>query len=156
MKQSRLAHEFVDIIPEQLREGVLYISLRYSTALHKCCCGCGEEVVTPLTPTDWSLETIGGKVTLDPSIGNWSYACRSHYLIVDSEVIWSGSMSQQAIEHGRAYDRKLKQSYFDAVNHKKALLSDLPLKPETSQNTALAAPTGFWSAVKGLWKKIVG
>ena len=37
MKQERLAHEFVEHIPEQLRGGVIYISMTYATAAHKCC-----------------------------------------------------------------------------------------------------------------------
>src|SRR5712692_8520000 len=27
-------------------------SMAYATVAHKCCCGYGKEVVTPLTPTD--------------------------------------------------------------------------------------------------------
>src|SRR5262245_11511625 len=34
-----LAHEFVEFIPEQLKERTLYISKPYQTAVHKCCCG---------------------------------------------------------------------------------------------------------------------
>ncbi len=33
-------------------ERTLYISIPYVTAAHKCPCGCGEEIVTPLSPTD--------------------------------------------------------------------------------------------------------
>ena len=120
MRQTVLSHQFVEFIPERLEEGVLYISQRYGTAAHKCCCGCGEEVVTPLSPTDWSLLIDGNVMTLRPSIGNWSLACRSHYWIRRSKVIWAGHMSQQQIEHGRAIDRAAKQAYFQAVNRKKA------------------------------------
>ena len=41
---SVIKHEFVDSIPAELVEGTLYISIRYATAVHRCCCGCGEEV----------------------------------------------------------------------------------------------------------------
>ena len=51
-KVERLGHEFVEGIPERLEEGVLYVSILYATAMHLCACGCGREVVTPLTPTD--------------------------------------------------------------------------------------------------------
>ena len=42
---DRLRPEFVDYIPENLDRGVLYISRRYKTATHLCCCGCGREVI---------------------------------------------------------------------------------------------------------------
>lgn len=120
MRRSRLSHQFVEFIPEQLEEGVLYISQRYGTAAHRCCCGCGEEVITPLTPTDWAFQVDGNVVTLHPSIGNWSFTCRSHYWIRRSKVIWAGQMSQPQIERGRAIDRAAKQAYFEAVNRKNA------------------------------------
>jgi len=50
-----IQHKFVGSIPEILEEGVLYISIDYCTAVHKCVCGCGNEVVTPISPTDWEL-----------------------------------------------------------------------------------------------------
>jgi hypothetical protein len=40
-------HRFVEYIPEQLEERTIYISIRFATAVHRCCCGCGREVVTP-------------------------------------------------------------------------------------------------------------
>ena len=46
----RLRHEFVDFVPKRLDDGVLYVSIRFGTAVHRCACGCGEEVVTPLGP----------------------------------------------------------------------------------------------------------
>ena len=56
MKQPTvLAFEFVQAIPEKLEDGTLYVSMDYATVVHKCCCGCGREVVTPLSPTDWKL-----------------------------------------------------------------------------------------------------
>jgi hypothetical protein len=33
----------------------LYVSLEYATAIHACACGCGNEVVTPLSPNGWKL-----------------------------------------------------------------------------------------------------
>ena len=50
-----LRHEFVEFIPDKLVDGVIYVSIPYATVAHKCCCGCGMEVVTPLSPTDWEL-----------------------------------------------------------------------------------------------------
>lgn len=84
---------FVRTIPEHLDEGVLYISKEYATASHKCCCGCGQEVVTPLTREGWNLVQRKKLVSLYPSIGNWQYACQSHYFIKKNKIIWLSSSS---------------------------------------------------------------
>ncbi len=55
MKRQMLKHKFVEYIPDVLEDGMVYISVEYATVTHKCCCGCGREVVTPLSPTDWKL-----------------------------------------------------------------------------------------------------
>ena len=85
---SRIEHQFVDLIPETISEGVLYVSMTYATAIHKCCCGCGNKVVTPLDPNHWMLTFDGQSISLSPSIGNWNYPCRSHYWICRSNVKW--------------------------------------------------------------------
>lgn len=121
MRQTDFSHQIVEFIPERLEEGVLYVSHRYKTVVHKCACGCGEEVVTPLGPTDWSIQIENGTATLYPSIGNWSFACRSHYFMRKGSVIWAGQMSHQQIEHGRALDQKARQLYLKEVNPEKAL-----------------------------------
>ena len=69
MWHTRLEHRFVEHIPEHLEPGVLYVSMKYATAAHSCCCGCGEEVVTPFTPTDWQMIFDGETVSLRPSVG---------------------------------------------------------------------------------------
>lgn len=121
MKQTRFSHHIVEFIPERLEEGTLYVSHRYNTAIHKCACGCGDEVVTPLSPADWSIQIENGKATLDPSIGNWSFPCQSHYFIRKGRVIWAGQMSRWQIERGRALDRKARERYTKEVNREKAL-----------------------------------
>lgn len=127
MRHSQLICRQVELIPEQLEDGVLYISHRYSTAVHRCCCGCGEEVVTPLGPTDWSVRVVAGLATVHPSIGNWSYACRSHYWIRRGKVVWAGSMSGSEIEAGRARDRAAKRAYFDEINREARSPNQSPL-----------------------------
>jgi len=109
-----LRHEFVDLIPEgdDLKEGILYVSMPYATTIHRCCCGCGREVVAPLTPTDWQLIFDGESVTLDPSIGNWSFPCRSHYWIRNDRAEWAFPMSQRQIEAGREHDRIAKRNHY--------------------------------------------
>ena len=114
-QEVTLAHQFVEFIPEELDERTLYISTRFKTAAHNCCCGCGMRVVTPLTPTDWKLDFDGKTVSLYPSIGNWSFPCRSHYWIKRSRVEWAVQWSQAQIERGRAYDRKAKGRFFDTA-----------------------------------------
>ena len=111
-KQSKMVPQYVEFIPEVLSDGILYISRTYKTVVHKCCCGCGEEVVTPLMPTEWTLSTNSSGVSLYPSIGNWSMPCRSHYWIRNSKVIWAGAMSRKQIDQGREYDRQMKEGYF--------------------------------------------
>ena len=110
---SRINHQFVDTIPTELEAGTLYISMAYSTAVHKCCCGCGSEVVTPLSPTDWKLVFDGDTISLDPSIGNWSLDCKSHYWIEESLIKWAPRWSKEEIERGRARDRLAKSQYFE-------------------------------------------
>jgi Family of unknown function (DUF6527) len=112
MKQERLTHEFVESFPEELEQGTLYVSMPYATVAHKCCCGCGNDVITPLSPTDWKLIFDGRKITLDPSIGNWSFPCRSHYWIEGGRVQWSSQWSQKEIAAGRVHDRFKKEQYF--------------------------------------------
>jgi len=112
-RRLKIRHEFVELIPSDLEDEVLYISTEYGTAVHKCFCGCGEKVVTPLTPTDWSVQKHNnGTVSLYPSVGNWGYKCRSHYWIRMGAVLWADQWSQEEIDAGRANDRRRKQIYF--------------------------------------------
>ncbi len=107
-----LKHQFVEFMPEIIEEGILYVSMEYATAIHMCCCGCGNKVVTPLSPTDWKLTYDGRAITLDPSIGNWGFACRSHYWIKGDRVRWSGQWDREEVEAGRRHDRFSKERYF--------------------------------------------
>ncbi|GGZ73370.1 MULTISPECIES: DUF6527 family protein [Streptomyces] len=109
MKPVRLTHEFVHYIPEKLDTGVLYVSLPFTTVIHLCCCGCGSQVVTPLSPTDWRLTFDGASISLNPSIGNWSYPCQSHYWIRDSMVHWAERWTPRQIEAARARDGRSDQ-----------------------------------------------
>jgi len=105
MKIKQIRPESVEFIPAHLEEGVLYISGRYRTAVHKCCCGCGQEVVTPLSAAEWSVKSNGDRVSLWPPIGNWSYPCRSHYVIRDSRVLEAKAMTERQIQRVQANDR---------------------------------------------------
>jgi hypothetical protein len=107
-----LTHEFVEFIPEDMREGTIYVSIPYATVAHRCCCGCGGEVFTPLSPTDWKLIFDGRSISLYPSIGNWSFACQSHYWIERNAVKWDRRWSCEEIEAGRASDALAKGEYY--------------------------------------------
>lgn len=88
MRQEQLECRFEHFIPEVLEEGLLYISMEYSAVLHKCFCGCGSTVSTPLSPSGWKLTYDGKTVTLDPSIGCYQLPCKSHYNIKNNRIIW--------------------------------------------------------------------
>ncbi|RZK25167.1 MAG: hypothetical protein EOO43_06215, partial [Flavobacterium sp.] len=80
--------EFTELIPTEIAEGVIYISIPHCVAIHKCACGCGLEVITPFHPiVGWKLIFDGASITLRPSIGNWNFPCQSHYFITDNEII---------------------------------------------------------------------
>jgi hypothetical protein len=110
-KQIVLTHEFVEFIPDDLKEGTIYISIKFATAVHRCCCGCGKEVVTPLSPTDWKLIYDGKTISLDPSIGNWAFECQSHYWIRNNRVRLAARWSPEEIAAGRIHDRVAKDRY---------------------------------------------
>jgi hypothetical protein len=65
-----------------------------------CCCGCGMRVVTPLSPAQWRFSYDRRDISLDPSIGNWSFHCRSHYWIQDGQIKWARQWSELEIAAG--------------------------------------------------------
>jgi hypothetical protein len=109
---AKVRHQFIDSVPAKLEEGVLYVSMKFRTVMHRCCCGCGSEVVTPLSPTDWKLTFDGVSISLSPSIGNWSLPCRSHYWIQRNVVWWAGDIAEERIAAIRDYDKRLKERYY--------------------------------------------
>lgn len=121
MKQATVIPQFVELMPGQLQDGVLYISEKYGTAIHKCCCGCGQKVVTPLSPAKWQLRRSGDTVTLSPSIGNWNFPCQSHYWIRRNRVEWAGSMTEQQIRRVQERDKCDSQRHIEQVNARKAI-----------------------------------
>ncbi len=139
-KVKILTPEFVDAIPANIEQGKIYISMEFATAVHSCCCGCGMEVVTPFSPTDWKLIFDGVSVSLSPSIGNWSFPCRSHYWVTNNQIRWSGDWSQDQVDAGRAHDIFNKQQKFG----------------ETERNSNSATPRSqqrFWSRLLNWFHK---
>ena len=110
--EIHLKHVFVESAPDQLEDHTLYVSVQYASVIHKCCCGCGREVVTPLSPTDWKLIFDGVSISLRPSIGNWNLPCRSHYWIENSRVYWAEDWSEERIHKGRAAEALAKARYY--------------------------------------------
>jgi hypothetical protein len=117
VKRDSITHEFVEYIPSELEDGTIFISLEYATAVHRCCCGCGNKVVTPLSPTDWKLIFDGETVSLHPSIGNWSFPCQSHYWVRGDKIEWAPTWTRSQIEGGRRADRHAKARHFDETVH---------------------------------------
>jgi Family of unknown function (DUF6527) len=111
--------QFVEFIPENLVIGYIYISERYSTAIHLCCCSCGEEVVTPLSQGEWRLRRDGDKISLWPSIGNWNFTCRSHYIIRNNRIEWAENMTSAQIRAVQARDIRDKARQIKASNFTK-------------------------------------
>ncbi len=113
MRQHTLHHAFVEYLPERLEEGTLYVSMQYATAAHKCCCGCGNDVYTPLSPTDWKLTFDGRTISLFPSLGNWSFPCRSHYWIKNNAIEWARLWTGEEVDAARASDRRSKERQYE-------------------------------------------
>lgn len=126
MNRYTFSFRFVEFMPKVLEEGVLYVSMSYATASHVCFCGCGMKVVTPLSPTDWRLSFNGDTVSLDPSIGNWSYPCRSHYILRGNRVVWAGAMSHRQVRAVRESDASDKARYYGHRRHAESALAPVP------------------------------
>ena len=137
-----LTHQFVKSIPDKIAPGILYVSMEYGMVAHLCACGCGREVMTPLTPTDWKLTYDGDAITLHPSIGNWGFPCRSHYWIKSSQIVRSGNMSDAAIAAGRQADRRKKERYYASQ------YSHGPLMPVAEM---AKLRQGLWARLKKWW-----
>ena len=146
MKQNIITPQFVELIPTQIEDGVLYISEKYGTAIHKCCCGCGSEVVTPLSLAKWKLFREGNAVTLHPSIGNWNFKCQSHYWIRKNRVEWASSMSNRQIQFVQERDKRDMERHVAQSNVRKTGSAAKQGTPE--HDTRAAAPA---SGLKALW-----
>lgn len=149
MRHSRLEHRFVRQIPDHLEPGVLYVSMEYGTAVHSCCCGCGQEVVTPFTPTDWRMTFDGETVSLRPSVGNWNLPCRSHYVIDRGRAIEAGPWSEEQIMAERSRDKAAKASYYG--------MSDLTkvAGPDQAPIPPIKGGMGLWSQVNRWLSRLV-
>lgn len=110
-RQMQIHYRHVEFIPKDLEEGILYISKRFKTASHLCCCGCGNKVVTPLNPAKWQLVEYKSTVSLSPSIGLGALPCRSHYWIRHSRVYWCPQMTEPQTTCAERADEYASQLY---------------------------------------------
>jgi len=150
IRHQTLEHRFVRNVPRELDPGVLYISMDYATAIHSCCCGCGDRVVTPFTPTDWRMTFDGESISLQPSVGNWNQKCQSHYVIQRSRVLEASPWSPSQVEAERGRDKRAKAAHY---SHRRDAEPDV-VSPAKScafspgaQATARPSP-GIWSRLK--------
>jgi len=111
----RIRLERVRFMPKELVPGVLYVSEEFRTAAHLCACGCGSKVRTPLGPAEWMLEECEAGPSLRPSIGNWQNACRSHYWILEGEVVWSKVWTREQIATGRRREKERRGEYYQTL-----------------------------------------
>lgn len=105
MRVDHLTSQIIELAPKTLQNGFLYISPKFKSVIHLCCCGCGEKVVTPISPAEWRVTLEDGKASLYPSIGNWAMTCQSHYYIRRNKVVWAGKMSERQIKAVHTRDK---------------------------------------------------
>lgn len=145
-----MKHEFVLQIPDQLESDVLYISIEFDLAIHKCFCGCGQEVVTPLSPAEWSLTYDGRSISLNPSIGNWNFPCKSHYWIRKGRVEWATRFTDEKIEAVRAKDKYDRERQYGSEPAQRKPINEL--EPSNSSTTDLQGEPKRM----GLFYRIIG
>lgn len=150
IRYTELEHRFVKSFPEPLVPGILYVSMEYGSVAHSCCCGCGAEVVTPLTPTDWNITYDGEAISLHPSVGNWTLPCRSHYVIRRDKVIAAPPWSDAQVAAERQRDRRAKARYFGQADPSAVAQPG----PETPAATPSASrpPASWWQRMLNWWK----
>ena len=113
---SELRPLFVEQFPDDFESGILYVSMQHAICGHLCACGCGEKVITPLSPKQWKIAYNGEDVTLYPSIGNYAFACQSHYFLTNGNIIWVG---ERDVEKGKRKKKGLLAKLFISKKDKK-------------------------------------
>lgn len=108
MRLNNVRPKFVENVPDEMEDGIIYISVPFRLAMHKCLCGCGGEVTTRISPTGWDFSFNGEDVSLSPSIGPSTSSCRSHYVVRRGHVIWYPDMPDWQIERVRDRDARLR------------------------------------------------
>ena len=141
---AELEPRFVDVLPPKLDDGVLYVSMVFNTVVHHCCCGCGTRVVTPLSPAGWQLQYDGRAVTLNSSIGNHQYGCRSHYWIRQNRVVWSYACTTTEIEESRAATQRARRTWYDGAP---------PVPKSVNPPMSRDSNYSWWSRLSARWRE---
>lgn len=84
IKRVEVGFVKVEFMPSEneMIDKVIYISDRFETASHKCLCGCKLLTVTPLRKGEWRYQIDKqDQISMQPSVGNFQYPCKSHYII---------------------------------------------------------------------------
>jgi hypothetical protein len=148
-RRETMTHEFVQLIPDELEEGVVYVSVRYHVVMHLCPCGCSERVVTPLHPMQWTLSYDGETVSLNHSIGGGD--CNSHYFITRDKVRWAMPLTDK--QRIRAARRDL-----TALQTGSDRWPDLDVEPGSlsgaERETDHGAPEPVVSPRVGVWARL--
>jgi hypothetical protein len=145
-KRPGYGYAFVDYIPADLEADTVYVSTTYGTVAHVCACGCGAKVVTPLSPADWQLCFDGESVSLTPSIGNWSFPCRSHYWITNGHVHWAKQWSDAQIAAGRRREVADRAAYFRQR-------ANQPSAPSRRPYETASSPRWWSRRLRALWER---
>jgi hypothetical protein len=106
-------------MPKELEPGKLYFSEEFGVSGHLCACGCGNKIILPIGPVEWSITAEGDKPTLHPSVGNWELPCKSHYWIENGVVEWSTEWSEEQVIAGRVAEERRRKLYFDNLSQKR-------------------------------------
>jgi hypothetical protein len=114
VRADRVEPRFVEFVPEVLEDGVLYISIAYGAVVHRCYCGCGEKVSTPLSPAQWKFTYDGETVSLSPSVGSGTLPCNSHYLITRNQVQWAVPLTRTQTAAALRQDRSAVADHYEA------------------------------------------
>ena len=107
---------FVRAIPafENLKQGNLYVSMKYGVVVNFCPCGCGDLSEFTLAPERWWLAYDGETVSLFPSIGNSRLKCRSHYWIENSRVRWCNPMGAAEVATAQKREEYVRNKKYGA------------------------------------------
>ena len=118
--------KFVEYIPAEgpdLVPGIVYISMKHKTVVHRCPCGCGGLSEFVLDPIRFRIEYDGRSVTFIPSIGNSNLQCRSHYWIRENQICWCLPMEDWETKQAqrRELARALKEHRTNEINRKTSM-----------------------------------
>ncbi len=98
-----------------------------------------------MTPTDWKLTYDGETISLNPSVGNWNLACRSHYVIKKGRVIEAGPWSDDQVAAERKRDRNAKARHYGTAS---VSLFDEATEPFNATTGDGAAKPSRWERVR--------